>query len=209
MNIRATQGVIVGALCGLAGVILVAGLALVVLPQHSHVGRLHDQTAAAKEQLTSMRAEALPTSPQHTSVHAADLFRLSEAMPDNDRMPTILDQLSSLAHSSSLAITSIKPSSAVPLTGYSAIPFAITVAGKYSDLTRFTKRLHDIVRASSNRLVVSGRLFDVNQVMITSADGRTVSATLNIDAFDYVPSAPVAASGTATTSTTPTPGGST
>ena len=64
------------------------------------------------------------------------------------------------------------------------------VTGKFSAITAFTRRLRDAVQTPGGRLVVNGRLFDVNQVAMTSPDGRTVSATLNLDAFDYVP-APV------------------
>ena len=56
---------------------------------------------------------------------------------------------------------------------------------------------------------MNGRLFDVNQIALTSADGRTVSAALNLDAFDYVPTAPVLPATGAGSTPTPTTGGST
>jgi Tfp pilus assembly protein PilO len=203
VNGQVSQKTAAIALGVLAAVILVAGVAFVVMPQRSHESRIDKQTAAAKLQLADIRAAAAVTTPP-VSVRATDLFRLSEAMPDDVRMPAILVQLASLAQASHLEITSIKPSTAVPLSGYSAIPLAVTVTGKYAALTGFARRVRDMVVSSTRKLVVTGRLLDVNAVALTSADGRTVSATLNLDAFSYVPAAPVPA-GTATT----TPGGST
>ena len=209
MNIRGSQKTFAIALGAAAGVILVAGILLVVLPQRSHVSRLGNDTVAAQAQLSAARAAAAAPKTHEPSVRATDLFRLAEAMPNTDRMPSILVQLSSLAKASSLTITAIKPSTKVPLQGYAALPLTVSVTGKYADLTRFARRLRDAVRASNEKLVVNGRLFDVNQIALTSADGRTVSAVLNLDAFDYVPTAPVLPATGAGSTPTPTTGGST
>jgi hypothetical protein len=211
MKAQTSPGVIAAALAGVAVLILAAGAFLVVLPQRSHLQRINSSVATEKAQLTEDRAaRRTPSSP--VVVDAADLFRLSEAMPSTDRMPEILVDLSTLARQSRVTLTSVRPSADVPLTGYSAIPIAIAVNGKYANVTTFTRRIRDAVQMPHGKLFVDGRLFVVNQIQLSSSDGRTVAANINLDAFDYVPT-PVTAPGTsgaaATTTTTSTTAGGT
>ena len=56
MNIRGSQKTFAIALGAAAGLILVAGILLVVLPQRSHVSRLGNDTVAAEAQLSAARA---------------------------------------------------------------------------------------------------------------------------------------------------------
>ncbi len=209
MTIKGSQTLIAAALGGVAALILVAGLALLVLPQRSHVHHLDGDVASAQAQLASDQAAAASPVASPVKVDAADLFRLSEAMPDSDRVPQILTDLSALASASSVRLTSVRPAAEVPMQGYSALPLTITITGKYSNVSAFNRRLRDaVVEARSGRLHVGGRLFIVNQIQLSSTDGRTVSANMNLDAFDYVP-APPAPAGTSTTPTSTTAGAST
>jgi hypothetical protein len=202
MTTKNSETMIAIALGAVAALIMVAGLALLVLPQRSHAHRLDGDVTSAQSQLVSARAAAAAPAASPVKVDAADLFRVAEAMPDTDRMPQILTELSALAGESSVQLTSVKPSTAVPMLGYSALPLSINVSGAYANLSAFSRRLHDaVVVSSSGRLRVSGRLFIVNGIQLSSSNGRTVSATMNVDAFDYVPAAPVVP-GTSTTPTT-------
>ena len=204
MNIRASQTVVIAALGALGALILVAGLLLVVEPQRSHAHSLNEAVSAAQAQLAAARAP-LATSTPRGKVDASDLFKLSEAMPDADRMPEILVGLSRLAAASSVQLGSVRPATEVSLQGYSALPIVVTVTGKYAAVTAFMHRLRESVQMPHGHLVVNGRLFIANQVALTSSDGRTISATVNLDAFDYVPlppAAPVDSSGDSTTTTT-------
>ena len=200
MNLRSSKTLTIVGLCAAGALILIAGLVLVVMPQRSHAHRLDTAASAAQEQLAAARVAAAHPTPA-VKVHASDLFRLSEAMPDNDRMPGILNTLSSLAAASSVSLVSIRPAAPVSLAGYKAVPLVAMVTGKFGAITAFARRLRDAVQTPGGRLVVNGRLFDVNQVAMTSPDGRTVSATLNLDAFDYVPAlvVPATVPGSSTT----------
>jgi hypothetical protein len=86
------------------------------------------------------------------------------------------------------------------------VPLVIVVSGTYGSLTTLLRRLNQAVRIDGATLRVTGRLFDVDQLQVTSTDGKTVSATLNLDAFVYGSSAAAstAVSSTSTTSTTST-----
>ena len=190
-----------------AALILVAGLALLVLPQRSHVHR--PQRGGGRRAGATCRRAAAARPSRPVKVDAADLFRLSEAMPDADRMPEILVDLSGSPTRARSASRRSGRRRRFRLQGYSALPLAVTVTGKYADVTAFIRRLRDAVRRPHGRLVVNGRLFIVNQIALTSTDGRTVSATLNLDAFDYVPPPAAAGGPSRGSSTTTTAGGST
>ena len=201
MNTRSNQTVLVVVLAGVAFLIGAAGAMLLVMPQRSKIDKLNHQISAAQTQLASAQPHA--THAPTVKPGAADLFRLMEAMPDTDQMPTILIGLSRIAKDSSVGITSLDPQPLVQLQGYAALPITMVIHGKYEDVTAFLRRLRTAVAAPNGHLQVSGRLFITNQVQMTSSDGRLVSATLNLDAFDYGGTLPTP------TTTTSTDGSST
>jgi hypothetical protein len=206
-----TPQTLVAVLAVLALVIAGVGMFAVILPQRSQVGTLNQQLAAAEATLVA--AHAPPTSHPAVGQGATDLFRLMEAMPNNDEMPGILLDLSALAKASSVTITSVRPSPRIPLlAGYSAIPIVVDVNGTYAAVTKLLHLMRGDVQDTKGRLAVDGRLLITNEIQLTSPDGRTVQAILNLDAFDYgaLPSAtatagaPAGAGSTTTAATTST-----
>jgi hypothetical protein len=196
---------ILGLLLGLLG-----NFALVA-PQKSKAQQLDSQLQAAQAQLVASHKKVV-TKPRKVakrqSVQAADIFRLSKAMPDSNDMPGILVDLSRLAQASSITVQSVTPAAQVPLaTGYAALPLSVVVSGKFDEVASFLKRLREQAALGKNdHPLVQGRLFVTNGVDLTSSDGRTVSATLSLDAFVYGAGIPVVpavgatgASGTTTT----------
>lgn len=203
-----TRATLVAGLAALAGLIATTGLVLVVLPQRAKAQQLAARIQQAQAQLISSKTSLASASPSQ----ATDLYRLSEAMPSSVEMPGILRDLSRLATASGLSLDSVKPSPVVaPTPVYSVVPLLVVVSGKYASLTGFLQRLRQAVRVERGVLRVEGRLFDVDQLQLTSTDGKTVSASLNLDAFAYgtagvapaaVSSTPTATTTTATTTTT-------
>jgi Tfp pilus assembly protein PilO len=204
---------------------LIGNFALVA-PQKSKAQQLDAQVQAAQAQLAASRQPAKTQKPAKApkpvkaptpqSVQAADLFRLTKAMPDSNDMPGVLINLSILAASSSVDLQSVTPSAIVALSqGYGALPLAVVIQGKFEHVADFLRRLRQqAVIGKKGKLVVNGRLFLANEVAMTSTDGVTVSATLNLDAFVYgagLPApapavGPTGAAGTTSTTTTPSTG---
>jgi Tfp pilus assembly protein PilO len=186
-----------------------------VAPQKSQARQLDGQLQAAQSQLlVSQRAAAAPKpvkpvkAPKAQSVQAADIFRLSKAMPDSNDMPGILLELSQLAKASAVTLQSVSPAARVPLYGgYAALPVVVVITGKFDHVSGFLQGLRKQAAIATNgRPRVTGRLLVANQVAMTSSDGKTVSATLNLDAFVYgaglppvvaVPVGPTGAAGAA------------
>ena len=70
--------------------------------------------------------------------------------------------------------------------GYGALPLSVVVTGKFDRVARFLQRLRQQAAVDKHgRPRVDGRLLVANEISMTSSDGRTVSATLKLDAFVY------------------------
>jgi hypothetical protein len=197
---RDSKLVLVAALGAAALVIAAAGVFLLVLPQRTKATHLNSEIATAQSTLADAHRPAADV----PVVQATDLFRLREAMPDDYEMPGILIDLGKIAKASSVTVASIHPGTEVALSGYWALPIVLTVNGKFAGVTSFLARLRQGVQTPHGRLVVNGRLLVANQVQLVSSDGRSVVATLNLDAFQY--GAPLVTTTTTTPGTTTTGG---
>ena len=162
-----------------------------VSPQKSKAQQLDTQIQAAQSQIllakhpVKTKTPAAATKPH--SVQAADIFKLSKAMPDSNDMPGILLHLSQLAKATSVSLQSVTPSARVPLTqGYGALPLSVILTGKFDRVAAFLNSLRRQAAINKHgRPRVDGRLLVANGISMTSSDGRTVSATLKLDAFVY------------------------
>jgi hypothetical protein len=198
----------------LALLVALGGFLVVVKPQQSKVQSLDTQIAIAQAQYA-----ALHTAGSHTPhLHAAELFQLSRAMPDNDDMPGILIELSHLANVSSVALTAVQPSPRLALTdGSSAVPLRVTIDGSWTNIAIFLRHVRNEVQGTKQHLSIAGRLFDIDNIQIEprlsdTAPAGTIEAVLTMNAFDYgAPPSPTATAGasgatsTTTTTTTTTP----
>jgi Tfp pilus assembly protein PilO len=122
-------------------------------------------------------------------------------MPGTDEIPGVLISLSQLAQSSKVSLLSVTPAPDVAESGYSQVPIALQVSGKFDGLMKFLTSMRRAAVLHGDKLKVKGRLFVPTTVSITSTDGKSVNATINLDAFVYG-NAPVAATDTTATTTT-------
>ncbi len=185
------------------------GYLMLVKKERERAHALVGQIADANSQLASLRESAHGT----PVVGASEVFQLAQAMPTNDDVAGILLDLSRLAKASKLKLVAVRPSPRVTLTdGASAVPLSITLDGTWSGLSSFLRATRGQVAVHGAGLTVTGRLFDVDSVTVTSATQTSqteIEATLTLNAFDYgaAPSPSATAGTTAgntTTTTTPT-----
>jgi len=202
---------------GLAVFGLVIGLGsymLLVAPQKSKAVALSGAVDAAQSSLYVLQHHPRVhiQKPKPPTVEAADLFRLTKAMPDSPDVPGILLSLMRLAKASSVELLTVQPTTGTTTqtpTGYTAIPVSVTLHGKFADIASFLQRLRDSVVVSHDHLKVTNRLFVPSQISLSTADGLTVSASISLNAFVYgTPPPPVVApTGTTATTTTTSSGG--
>jgi Tfp pilus assembly protein PilO len=217
LSTNAQAVVVAGALL----LVTVLGYFVIIAPKRSTASSLKHQTAQVQAQINRNRgngfSQALP------AVRAANIFRLTKAMPNQVEMPNVILQLSQLAQQSGINFDQVSPgasATASSLTGtadttdpFAAEPIEVAFTGSFYDLLAFLQRVRNLVRVDNGRLQATGRLFDVSDIeFCVMANGSScttqpllplkpgkfpIQATLTINAF--VPQTPQAA-------TTTTPG---
>jgi len=201
--------IVVPALLILAAV----GYFLLIKPKQSEAGKLSDEIAALDTQIEVTRAaQREPERDDPSAIKIADLFKVTQAMPDDDDMPGIILELSDVAAASGVEFVSIAPQGGSVRSGYSALPINLTFEGNYFDLTDFLFRLRNLVRVRDGELGADGRLFTLET--LTMEEGPLgfpeITASLTVTAYVYsttppeapaAPAAPAAPPSTDTTST--------
>jgi Tfp pilus assembly protein PilO len=185
-----------------AVVVAIAGYLLAIQPQRTKLSAVEAQITSAQAQLVGLHA----TAGKKPHLQTAQLFQLSRAMPNADDMPGILLDLSQLASASHATLIAVSPQSRVALLdGSSAVPLRVTVDGTWTEITSFLRHVRNQVSVSGTRLSVAGRVFDVDNVQLTTQakPQSPLEAFLTINAFDYgAPPSATATAGTQAATTT-------
>ncbi len=191
-----------------------AGYFLVIGPQRSKAADLDKQIVDTNSAIDAARALTLQAK-TGAQIRIADVFRLTKAMPDQTDMAGILLELNQVAQASGITFEQITPSAtAVPLSGYVAIPITVEFQGTFYELADFLYRLRNLVDVRHGALDATGRLFTIDTISFAEAPPPPgfpqIQAQLTIDAFVFgtgsVPTVPAPSTGTtgATGATGPT-----
>jgi Tfp pilus assembly protein PilO len=207
------QQLTIGGLVLLGVVVALAGYLLAISPQSSKAQSLDGQIAEKQQQYLTLHEVRLG---RNESLHAAELFQLSRAMPDTDDQPGIMLELSRLATASSMKLMAVGIQPRVALTdGSSAVPLNVSIDGSWTNLARFLRAMRNEVQVRGKSLAIGGRLFTIDQIAITPSANTngSIEAQLRMNAFDYgAPPSPSATAGvtanTTTSTTTTTSSGS-
>jgi cell division septation protein DedD len=197
-------------LAGLGGWFLVIG------PQRSRAADLEKQIADTREAITAARALTVQAK-RGAKIRVADLYRLTKAMPDQTDMAGIVLELNQVAQESGITFEQITPATtAVPISGYAAIPITVEFQGNFYDLSDFLYRLRNLVDVRHGALDATGRLFAIDEIEFAEAPPPPgfpeIRAHLVIDAFVFgtgaaptaaPPATPAPATTTTTTTTAP------
>ena len=201
MKRRIPQPLVIGLIVlgfALAGL---GGWFMLISPQRSKAAELDTQIADANNAISAARALTLEAK-KGAEIRVADLFRLTKAMPDQTDMPGILLQLNQVAEDSGISFEQITPSTtAMPVSGYLAIPITVEFQGNFYDLSDFLYRLRNLVDVRRGALDATGRLFAIDSIEFAEASPPgfpEIRAHLVIDAFVF---------GTGTAPTVPGPTG--
>lgn len=176
--------IVVGFVLAVAG-----GYFLVIGPQRSKAADLSKQITDTNDAITSARALTLQAK-QGADIRIADVFRLTKAMPDQTDMAGIVLELNQVAQASGITFEQITPSAtAVPLSGYVAIPITVEFEGNFYELADFLYRLRNLVDVRHGALDATGRLFAIDTISFAEAPPPPgfpqIRAQLTIDAFVF------------------------
>jgi Tfp pilus assembly protein PilO len=187
----------------LALLVAAGGWFLLVSPQRARATELQAEILTAEQRLEEHRLATLRAGSVE-KIAVADLFRLSKAMPDRADMSGVLLELNRIAADTGITFESISPQTAVPISGYQAVPILLTFKGNFYNLSDFLYRLRSLVHVDDGRLAATGRLFAIDTLdFAESQEGfPQIAASLVVDAFVYGTGAPATATPTTPTTTT-------
>jgi Tfp pilus assembly protein PilO len=159
---------------------------LVVAPEKSRSAAVRASVDSARTSLATLQREHAKGAhgapkPKPVDVRAADLFRLTKAMPDAADVPGVIQTLSRIVEERSLELVSLQPAPQNPTTGgYAVLPVSLSVHGTFDGVSKLIRELDDAVTAGPH-LTVTERLFIPLSVSLTSTDGKTVDASIALD----------------------------
>ena len=193
-------------------IVAVVGYFLVVKPKQDASGSLDGQIAELQTQVDAAftaRPQGPDAAPQ-VAIRAADVFKLTKAMPNRDDMPGIMLELNSVASASGVEFRSITPAAPLPQTGYLAVPINLTFVGSFYNLTDFLFRLRNLVVVRDGDLQARGRLFSLDSLAFHAGPNGfpEIEAALTVTAYVYSATTPEGTVPTETapsTTTTPAP----
>lgn len=190
----------------LALLVAAGGWFLLVSPQRAAAKDLEAEIGEAEQRLEEHRLATLRAGSVE-KIAVADLFRLSKAMPDRADMSGVLLELNRIAAGTGITFESISPQTAVPISGYQAVPILLTFKGNFYNLSDFLYRLRTLVHVDDGRLAATGRLFAIDTLdFAESQEGfPKIAASLVVDAFVYGTGVPATATPTTPTTTVTTP----
>lgn len=195
--------IIIPALLILAAV----GYFLLIKPKQAEASKISDEIATLDTQIEVTRAaQRQPEKGDPSAIKIADLFKVTQAMPDDDDMPGIILELNDVAAASGVEFVAIAPQGGSIRSGYSALPINLTFEGNYFDLTDFLFRLRNLVRVRDGELGADGRLFNLESLAMEEGPGGfpEITAALTVTAYVYSTTPPAAAPTTPPTDTTQT-----
>jgi hypothetical protein len=197
---------------GIAVVLAAAGWFLLVSPQRARAAELDKEIAAVETQISAARSAQLQADDLEP-IRAADLFRLTKAMPSDVDISGVLLELSRIARETGITFKSIIPGATGAAASFRVQPIELTFEGDFYSLSDFLYRVRTLVGVNRGRLNAKGRLFTIDKLAFTEGDDGfpQVAAALTVSAYLYgngptagAASAPPATTAPSTTTTTET-----
>jgi Tfp pilus assembly protein PilO len=168
-----------------AGLLLVAVLGYFVLvsPKRSTADKLSTEKAQVDEQIQRNRASSLARN--LPIIRAADVFRLTKAMPDNADMADLILELNQLAVAAGISFDEIAPLAPTSDNAFEIHPISLTFSGNFYSLADYLFRLRNLVRVHDKKLATTGRMLAVSGVTFSEGDQKfpQIKAVLTVDSF--------------------------
>jgi Tfp pilus assembly protein PilO len=172
----------------IVGLLVVAALGyfMLISPKRSASADLVKQIQATETEIQTRRI-ASRTAPTVEPIRAADLFRVTKAMPSKSDMPGVLLELNRIARDTGIKFESITPGEASDAGGYLKQPIDLIFDGNFYELSDYLYRLRTLVSVHNGRLQATGRLFTVRSLAFSESEKGfpQIKATLGVDAYVY------------------------
>ena len=173
------------------------GYVFAIAPTRASAAEAERRTDATRAQVAARRAAAAaPGAALAPAVDAAELFRLTKAMPDDADMPEAIIELDRIAADTGIVFDAITPRAPVAGEGYQIVPIDLSFQGDFYSLSDFLFRLRSLVAVRDGRLAANGRLLEVESVSFAAGPASfpqlTASVLVNAYVFGGEPAATAA-----------------
>jgi Tfp pilus assembly protein PilO len=176
------------------------GYFVLISPQRSDASALKTEIASVQSEITTRRVaqQNQPTTPTAPAIRAADVFRVTKAMPNRSDMPGVLLELNRIARDTGIRFESITPQDGADAGGFLRQPIDLVFEGNFYELSDFLYRVRTLVSVHGGQLRATGRLFTIRSLSFVEGERAfpQIKATLGVDAYVY---------GTGEASSTPAP----
>lgn len=185
---------------------------LALAPKRDEVTKLQAQIDVANQELQQAQSKAA-TAQQAKARYDADyatLASLGKAVPKNDALPSLIQQLQTAARDarvdlrslklssssaaaptnstptgSAASVTTLPPGATIGSAGFPTMSFSFIFNGSYFDMERFLHEVQRFVRVDGKRVDVRGRLLSVDAFALTAGPRGfpDVKATITATAY--------------------------
>jgi Tfp pilus assembly protein PilO len=162
------------------------GYFLLISPKRSEAADLRTEIEAVDTEIQTRRITQ-QQAPTAEPIRAADLFRVTKAMPNKADMPGVLLELNRIARETGIRFESITPQDGADAGGYLRQPIDLVFEGNYYELSDFLYRVRTLVSVHDGALRATGRLFTVRSLSFVEGERGfpQIKATLGVDAYVY------------------------
>lgn len=162
------------------------GYFVLISPKRSASSDLADQIQATETEIQTRRL-AVRSAPKVEPIRAADVFRVTKAMPNKADMPGVLLELNGIARDTGIRFESITPGDSADAGGYLRQPIDLIFEGNFYELSDFLYRVRTLVSVRGGRLEATGRLFTVRTLSFVEGERGfpQIKATLGMDSYAY------------------------
>jgi type IV pilus assembly protein PilO len=172
------------AVIALMAVIVIAGVALLIVPKFSEMGTLDAELQAANDQIaqTQTLLAQLEQAKANASVTQAELLALGNQFPEKPELPSLVIELQDVSNASGIRFDRISPSVPAQTAGgqFSEIMISTSVTGSWPDVLDYLRRLNRMTRAIR---VTDVALTPIASVSTTSTEAPDVVAAVSMRAY--------------------------
>jgi type IV pilus assembly protein PilO len=172
------------AVIALMAVLVIAGVALLIVPKFGEMGALDAELQSANDQIaqTKARLAQLEQAKATASLTQAELLALGNQFPEKPELPALVIELQDVSNASGIRFERIGPGVPAPVASgqYSEIPITARVTGSWPDVLDYLRRLNRMTRAIR---VTDVSLTPLASVSATSTEAPDVGADISMRAY--------------------------
>jgi Tfp pilus assembly protein PilO len=186
-QLRSSRRAQIAAAAAFVVVIVAGGWFLLVKPKREKADTLDAKVVDVRAQVAE-RKEELAKPYARIEIRAADLYRLTRAIPAHPEMSGVLLQLDRLAKGNKVKLQSVAPGGAVAGSGVNELPIAVEVRGRFANVTGFLGAVQKLTRVKKGHLDSTGRLYVVKSVNLAEDSEQgfpSVSGQLGLSTYVF------------------------